>query len=78
LNTEIFPIDSVEESRGVELQLRSFLTLTLDGGECSRGNPRRPLNRRLGGHQSRSGRFGKEKKLLSLLEFEPRTVYPVV
>jgi hypothetical protein len=53
---------------GVEVQLHAFLTLALDEGEWSssqagcfnsRGNcPRYPLDRRLGGSQSRSGRAG--------------------
>ena len=36
------------------------------------------LNRRLFGPQSWSGRFRKETNLLSVPEFEPRTVGPVV
>jgi hypothetical protein len=39
--------------------------------------PRWPLNRRLCGPQSRSGRFGEEKNLFPLAGFEPRTVKPV-
>ena len=35
-----------------------------------------PLNRRLGGPHSRSGRFEEEKSLLVLLEIEPRIVCP--
>jgi len=34
--------------------------------------PRHPLNRRLGGPQGRSGRFGEEYDLLLLPELEPR------
>jgi hypothetical protein len=50
----------------------TFLTSALDGGEwsasllgrLSRGkSPRYPLDRRLGGPQSRSVRYGKEKIL---------------
>jgi hypothetical protein len=54
-----------------------FLTRTLDGVEWSaprplpfylRGNsPRYPLDRRLGGPQSRFGRCGEEQNLLPLL-----------
>jgi len=36
--------------------------------------PRYTVYRSLGGPQSRSGRFGEEKNLLSLQKFEPRTV----
>jgi hypothetical protein len=53
---------------GEEVQLYSFLTSALDGGEWSASrpcralpwgkDPRYPLNRRLGGPQSRSGRRG--------------------
>jgi hypothetical protein len=39
-------------------------------------NPQYPLNRKLGGPQSRFGRFGEEKNLLPRAEFEPRTVQP--
>ena len=35
------------------------------------------LYRRLGGLQIRSGRFGKDKSLFTLPEFEPRVVQPV-
>ena len=37
----------------------------------------KPLNRRLGGSQSRSGRFGEKKNLLPLWEFEAQTVQSV-
>jgi hypothetical protein len=39
-------------------------------------NPRNPLNRRLFGVQRRSGRFGKEKNLLTLSGFPPQTASP--
>jgi hypothetical protein len=39
--------------------------------------PRYPLDRRLGGPQSRSGRSGEEKNLLPLPEIEPRLSSPV-
>ena len=35
------------------------------------------VNRRLDGPQSQPGRFGEEKKLLSLPRFEPRIVQTV-
>jgi hypothetical protein len=38
---------------------------------------RNSLNRRLGGHQSRSGRFEEEKNCLPLPGIEPRIVQPV-
>ena len=44
----------------------------------SHGNsPGHPLNRRLVGTQSRSGRFGEKQNLLSLSEFEPSVVQSV-
>ena len=55
-------------------------TSVLDGGERSASRPVlitsvkesvKPLNRRLGWPQSRSGRFGKEKHFSPLLGFEP-------
>jgi hypothetical protein len=58
------------------------LTSALDGGECSASRPGRlyprgkrpwyPLDRRLGGPQSRSGRGGEEKNSQLLLGLEPR------
>jgi hypothetical protein len=58
---------------GVDVQIHIFLTSALIGGKWSasrigrftpRGNsPRYPLDRRLGGPQSRSGRRGEEKIL---------------
>jgi len=36
------------------------------------------LNKRLGGPESGSERFGDEKNLLLLPGFEPRTVQPIV
>jgi hypothetical protein len=38
---------------------------------------RYPSNRRLGGPQSRSGRFGEENDLLPLLGFKPQIAQPV-
>ena len=39
--------------------------------------PQHPLNRRLCGPQSWFGNFGEEENLLSIPEFEPRTVQPI-
>jgi hypothetical protein len=67
--------------------LHSLLPSALDGSVWSTICPGRfipkkqrryPLNRRLGGPQSRSGRFGENKNLLSLPEFESRTVQHIV
>jgi hypothetical protein len=69
------PVHIMKGVGGVEVQLHSFLTSALDGGEWSASRPYRftpekeyryPLNRRLGGPQSRSGRFGEEKKTICL------------
>jgi hypothetical protein len=56
---------------GMEVYLHAFLTSALDGGQWSasrpsrftprEGAPRYPLDRRLGGPQSRSGHGGEEK-----------------
>jgi hypothetical protein len=63
-----------------------FLASALDLGECSNFTPRLlyqlegtpvPLNRRLGGPQSRSGRFWRREDRFPLPGFEPRTVQPV-
>jgi hypothetical protein len=59
---------------GVGVEIHIFLTSALVGGEWSTSRPGRfipgeespgihPLDRRLGGSQSRSGRRGKEKIL---------------
>jgi hypothetical protein len=60
---------------GVEVYLHSFLTEILDGGDLSASRPGRftpmvkspwyPLDRRLGGPQSRSGRGDEKKKIPS-------------
>jgi len=62
-----------EQYWGVELQLHAFLTSVLHGGEWSGSRPGRftpgalyPLDRRLGGLQSRSGRGSEEKEIPSL------------
>jgi hypothetical protein len=54
----------------------SFLTATLDGGECSAVRPSRyfplySLDRRFGAAQNRSGQCTVVKKLLLLLGIEP-------
>jgi len=62
------------------------LILELDGNEwlisrsgrfTLRKESRYPLNRRLGGPQSHSGRFGEEKYLLPLPGFDSRIVQTV-
>jgi hypothetical protein len=57
---------------GVEVQIQVFLTAAVDGGKGSDSRPGRfnsrnksnryPLDRRLGGPQSRSGRGEAEKR----------------
>jgi hypothetical protein len=68
----------------MEVQLQSFLTSAIDGGEWSasrtsrftpRGkNPLYPLDRKLGGPQSRSGHGGEEKDFQPLPGLEPPTI----
>ena len=71
---------------GVELQLHSFLTSVLVGGERStlRSCPFTPekkfryaVNSNVGGPCSQSGRTGEETSLLPVPKFEPGTVEPV-
>jgi hypothetical protein len=55
---------------GMEVQLHSFLTSALDGGEWPASRPGRfklryPLDRKLRGHQSRSWRGGEEKNSIT-------------
>jgi hypothetical protein len=66
---------------GMDIQLHTFLTSALDGGEWSvsrpdrftKGNNRRyPLDRRLGGPQSQAGRGGEEKNSQPLPGIEIR------
>jgi hypothetical protein len=69
----------------VEVYLHAFLNLALDEGEWSASRPfrftpgeraqRYPLDRRLGGLQSRSGRCGEDEKVpfLPLSGFELRS-----
>jgi hypothetical protein len=66
----------------------TFLTSVLDGGEWSASRPGRftlregapgyPLDRRLGGPQSRSGLGGEEKISQTLPGLEPPITQPVV
>jgi hypothetical protein len=58
-----------------------FLTSVEDGGEWSASCPCRftsekwyPLDRRLGGPQSRSGRYGEEENPLHLSGIEPQAI----
>jgi hypothetical protein len=58
---------------GVEVQTHAILTSALDGGEWSdlppgKEPPRYPLDRRLGGPQSRSGHGGEENKTLAKIK----------
>ena len=71
---------------GVEVRLHSLLGSALDGDEWKTSRPDRftaekksqcPPNRRLDGHQSRSGLFQKEVNFLSRLGIEKGTVYSV-
>ena len=70
----------------VQAQLHSFVTSTLNEGDCPTSrrrpfNPTKepwdPLNKRLGELHSRSGGFGEEKHYLPQLGCIPRTVQPV-
>jgi hypothetical protein len=48
---------------GVDVFIHIFVTSALAVEEWSASSPRYPLNKRLGGPQSRSGRFAEEKIL---------------
>ena len=61
-------------------------SIGIDEGECSTSRPGRftpgkenqyPLNRMLGGSQSRDEGFEEEKNLLALPGLEPQTIQPV-
>ena len=76
-------VQAVRPIEGVEVQLYSFLTTALEGGEGSASSPghslpsgktRYPLYRRLGGPQGRSGRVWK---ISPPPGFDPRTFQPV-
>jgi hypothetical protein len=70
---------------GMELKLHAFLTLALDGGEWpasrplypQRQSPWYPLDKELGGPQSRSGHGGKAKNSQTLPGLEPPIIQPV-
>jgi hypothetical protein len=71
---------------GAEVLIVSFLNSAIDGSErsnshlacCTAGiNTYGPPNRRLSGHQGRSGRFWEEKNLSPLPRIEPRTFEPL-
>jgi hypothetical protein len=65
---EVAPVHAMKAYRRVEVWFHTFLNSELDGGEQSasrigrvapRGmSSRQPLTKRVGGLQSRSGRFG--------------------
>jgi hypothetical protein len=76
-------VQAVRPIRGEEVQLYSFMTTALEGGERSAARPGRslptgmtryPLYRRLGGPQGRSGQVRKDSTPQG---FDPRTVQPV-
>jgi hypothetical protein len=79
--------DATKVYGGVEIQIHTFLTSTLHEGKGSSSSPGRfipgkrmlwyPLDRRLGGPQSRSGRGGEEKNSQPLPGLQPPTDQPV-
>jgi len=82
----IFSFHTMKACRGSRGQLHPLLTSSLDGGEwttlCTRclnpgKEPRYPLNRKLGGPQSWSGRFEEETNPFRLEGIEIRTVEQV-
>jgi len=72
----------------VEVKRHVFLTSVLEGGKWSASSSgalppwgkssRYPLDRRLGGSQSRSGRGGEEKEILAPAGNRTPVVQPVV
>jgi hypothetical protein len=75
---KVVPAQTTESYVGTEVQLHLFLTQTLDGvsGEGGLTAPAAlprtksllcSLNRKLAGQLSRSGHFGEDKNLLTLL-----------
>jgi hypothetical protein len=71
---------AMQAYRAVEVQLRPFLILVVEGGTqltsgpgrfTPRKEPRYRLNTRLGGPHSRSGHFGKKKHLFPLPGIKP-------
>ena len=82
---KVVPVHAIRVHSEMEVQLHSFLTLALDGGQWStswqgRLNPSKETrylsNRSLCGPQHQSGRFGEQKNLFPLTGFEPRIVQP--
>ena len=76
-------VQAVQPIGGVEVQLYSFMTTALEGGEVSASHPgcslppgktRYPLYGRLGGPQGQSGQV---RKISPLPGFDPQTVQPV-
>ena len=76
-------VQAVRPIGGVEVQLFSFTTMALEGGEGSAPRPGRslppgktryPLYRRLGGPQGQSGQV---RKISPPPGFNPRTVQPI-
>jgi hypothetical protein len=71
---------------GVEVELHAFLTSALDVGKWVASRPGRftpgetaplyPLDKRLGGPQSRSGRGSEEKEVLPLPRIKSRSSSP--
>jgi hypothetical protein len=73
-------VESITRRRGVEVQLHSFFTSALYGGEWLNSRPGRfnpgkepryPLNRRTGGPKSGSGRFQKKKISYAYRDSDP-------
>ena len=84
MNIKLTPFTPWIHIMEAKIQLHSFITSALDGGKWSVSHfgrfvpvkERHLLNKRLGGSQSRAGRFGEGKNLSPLSGFEPRTVHP--
>jgi hypothetical protein len=83
---KVVTVCTTKEYRGSEVQLHSFFTSAVDGGEWSTSRlgyfmsgkePRYPVDWRRGGPQKQSGCCEAEKNILALPEFEPRIVQPV-
>lgn len=71
---KVVRVHTMKAYKGVEFWLHLFLSRTLDGGDSQLYSPaaflweRTPV-RRLGGSQSKSGRFGIEKNLVCFAGF---------
>jgi hypothetical protein len=79
MKVKVFPVSAMKVYREVAVKVDSFLILALDGGDWlasrldhfSTGKEFLcPLDRRLCGPKSRSGRFGDQKNLLSLTRIQ--------